>query len=66
MFNVNKRQSQILKILRENKHVTTQFLAEKTGVSDRTIRHDLLFLRKEFYQINIRRGKCKGGVYWLD
>ncbi len=66
MFVVNKRQSLVLDLLRKHKHLTTQQIAEKVDVSDRTVRHDLLFLRKEFHQIEIRKGKHGGGIYWNE
>jgi DeoR/GlpR family transcriptional regulator of sugar metabolism len=66
MFVINQRQSKILDLLKKHKHLKTSEIAEKVNVSDRTLRHDLLFLRKEFKQIEIRKGKYNGGVYWNE
>lgn len=66
LFVINQRQSQILGLLKRHKHLKIAEIADKVGVSGRTIRHDLLFLGKEFYQIEIKRGKYGGGVYWHE
>jgi DeoR/GlpR family transcriptional regulator of sugar metabolism len=64
MFVINERQSKILDLLKKHRHLKTSEIAEKVNVSQRTLQHDLLFLRKEFYNIEIKKGKYHGGVYW--
>lgn len=67
MHGVNSRQLQIISILKKCKDCTSADLQEELGVSRRTIRTDIQYLKK-VYPDNIitRRGRYGGGIEWND
>ena len=67
MHKVNERQLAIVKILKTEKFVKVRELQEKLGVTRRTIRYDLSYLRR-VYPDNIisRSGRYTGGIEWVD
>ena len=58
----SKRRSEILHLLCEQRHETTINLAAEFGVSERTIRTDLVILSC-CYPIETVRGRFGGGIY---
>lgn len=64
---VNNRQLEIIKILKQVKETTTADLQEVLGVSRRTLRMDIAYLKK-VYPDNIvtHRGRYAGGIEWID
>lgn len=66
MHGINIRQEKILKLLKTHKHLTTSQIADHVEKSIRTIRIDLAFLKEQFPQIDIVKGRYGGGVYWRD
>lgn len=65
MHNINKRQCEIVQMLKRDKFVKSCELAECFGVSIRTIRTDLQYLKK-VYPIVTVRGRYAGGIEWVD
>lgn len=67
MHKVNERQLEIVKILKIEKFVKTRELQEKLGVTRRTIRYDLHYLRL-VYPDNIisHSGRYTGGIEWVE
>lgn len=67
MHKVNERQLAIVKILKTEKFVKVRELNEKLGVTRRTIRYDLSYLRR-VYPDNIisYSGRYTGGIEWVD
>lgn len=67
MHGVNSRQLQIISILKKCKNCTGADLQEKLGVSRRTIKMDIQYL-KAAYPNNIitHRGRYNGGIEWID
>lgn len=66
MHKVNERQLAIVKILKTEKFVKVRELQEKLGVTRRTIRYDLSYLRR-VYPDNIisHSGRYTGGIEWV-
>lgn len=67
MHKVNERQLAIVKILKTEKFVKVRELQEKLGVTRRTIRYDLSYLRR-IYPDNIisHSRRYTGGIEWAD
>ena len=65
MHGVNNRQLRILEILKKCKFVTTEDLSVKLGVTTRTLRFDIAYLKKIHPNIVTRRGNS-GGIEWKD
>ncbi len=62
-----ERRLEILKYLCRYRHATMTHLAEKFGVSVRTIQRDILDLETTLHiPLDIRCGKYNGGVYVKD
>ena len=57
----SERRSAILRLLCKRRHETATNLAEEFGVSERTIRADLVILSC-YYPIQVLRGRYGGGV----
>lgn len=64
---VNERQMRIVEILKREKFCTAKDLQEVFGVTTRTIRYDMAYLKK-VYKDNIvcHRGGHGGGIEWVD
>lgn len=59
-----ERRLEILKYLCQKRHSTMPELAEKFGVSIRTIQRDIYEIEATFHvPLDVRCGKCDGGVY---
>ena len=61
----SERRSAILHLLCIRRHDTASNLAEQFGVSERTIRADLVILSC-YYPIQIARGRFGGGIHLPD
>ena len=62
-----ERRLEILKYLCKYRHATMPQLAEKFGVSIRTIQRDILEIEATFHvPIDVRCGKYDGGIYVLN
>ena len=61
----SERRSAILHLLCIRRHDTASNLAEQFGVSERTIRADLVALSC-YYPIQLVRGRYAGGIYLAD
>ena len=61
----SERRSAILRLLCKRRHETAANLAEEFGVSERTIRADLVILSC-YYPILVLRGRYGGGVSLPD
>ena len=67
MHKVNERQLAIVKILKTEKFVKVRELNEKLGVTRRTIRYDLSYLRRVCPDnIISHSGRYTGGIEWVD
>ena len=63
----NKRQLEIIAILKRDKFVKVWQLSEFFGVTNRTIQYDLSYLKKAYPgKIVSRPGKYNGGIEWLE
>lgn len=64
---VNARQLQIISIFKEAKCTNTAELQEELGVSRRTLRTDIAYL-KRVYPDNLitHRGRYTGGLEWVE
>lgn len=67
LHGVNERQMRIVEILKREKFCTATDLQEKLGVTTRTIRYDMAYL-KRVYKDNIvcHRGRYGGGIEWIE
>lgn len=67
LHGVNERQMRIVEILKREKFCTASELQEVLGVTTRTIRYDMAYLKK-VYKDNIvfHRGGHGGGIEWVD
>ena len=64
---VNARQLQIIGILKEAKCTTTAGLQEALGVSRRTLRTDIAYLKKVYPdKLVTHRGRYTGGLEWVE
>ena len=64
---VNARQLQIINILKEAKCTTTVELQEALGVSRRTLRTDIAYLKKVYQdKLVTHRGRYTGGLEWVE
>ena len=64
---VNNRQLEIIKILKQVKETTTADLQEVLGVSRRTLRMDVAYLKKVYPDNRVtHRGRYTGGIEWID
>lgn len=61
----SERRSSILRLLCKRRHDTAENLAEEFGVSERTIRADLVILSC-YYPIQVLRGRYGGGASLPD
>ena len=61
----SERRSEILHLLCRQRHETAIHLAAEFGVSERTIRTDLVILSC-YYPIQVVRGRFGGGIYLPD
>lgn len=66
MHKVNERQLAIVKILKTEKFVKVRELQEKLGVTRRTIRYDLSYLRLVYPDNIISHSGSTGGIEWVD
>ena len=66
MHNVDIRKREIIKIIKQHKHIKQSEMAEMLGVTIRTVNTDLQYLKNEYYQITIKSGRYNGGVYWNE
>ena len=63
----NKRQLEIISILKHDKFVKVWQLSEYFGVANRTIQYDLSYLKKAYPgKIVSRPGKYNGGIEWVE
>ena len=62
IFVGNERQKKIIEYLQKEHYAKVQELVEQFGVTDRTIREDIKYLKKTF-PIEVRQGKYGGGIY---
>lgn len=62
IFVGNKRQREIIEYMQKEHFAKIKELEEQFGVSDKTIRTDLAYLKKTF-PIEVVRGRYGGGVY---
>lgn len=63
----NKRQLEIIAILKRDKFVKVWQLSEYFGVANRTIQYDLSYLKKAYPgKIVSRPGKYNGGIEWVE
>jgi len=63
IFIGNERQRELAEYLQKQKATTAQALADRFGVSERTIRSDIKKLAMKF-PILVKQGKVNGGIYW--
>ena len=64
---VNNRQLEIIKILKQVKGTTTADLQEVLGVSRRTLRTDIAYLKKVYPdKLVTHRGRYTGGLEWVE
>ena len=61
----SERRSEILHLLCKRRHETAVNLAAEFGVSERTIRTDLMILSC-YYPLQVVRGRFSGGVHLPD
>lgn len=64
---VNERQMRIVEMLKREKFCTATDLQEVFGITTRTIRYDMAYLKK-VYRDNIisHSGRYTGGIEWVD
>lgn len=62
LFVGSERQREIALILQKEHFAKCQELAERFGVSEKTIRTDIKALKK-ILPINVMRGRYQGGIY---
>lgn len=67
LHKVNQRQLNIIGSVKKFKCCTSEELATLLGVSIRTIRHDIAYLKK-IYPDNlvVRPGRYNGGIEWKE
>ena len=63
-MNMFERQGAILSLICRERHTTEAALAERFGVSERTIRKDIIELSRKI-PIRTVRGRYQGGI-WLE
>ena len=64
---VNARQLQIISILKEAKCTNTAELQEELGVSRRTLRTDIAYLKRVYPdKLITHRGRYTGGLEWVE
>lgn len=64
---VNARQLQIIGILKEAKGTNTAELQEELGVSRRTLRMDIAYLKRVYPdKLITHRGRYTGGLEWVE
>lgn len=64
---VNARQLQIISILKEAKCTNTAELQEELGVSSRTLRTDIAYLKRVYPdKLITHRGRYTGGLEWVE
>lgn len=64
---VNARQLQIINILKEAKCTNTVELQEELGVSRRTLRMDIAYLKRVYPdKLITHRGRYTGGLEWVE
>lgn len=64
---VNARQLQIINILKEAKGTNTAELQEELGVSRRTLRMDIAYLKRVYPdKLITHRGRYTGGLEWVE
>ena len=59
------RLDDIVNILRREKNITMQELADRTGRTRRTIQDDIRLLKSIYPQLIVRRGNG-GGLFWME
>ena len=64
--NVDHRKEKIIEILKRKKFATMEELARECNVTRRTIRTDIAYLKNVYPQLEIKRGKVNGGVYYWE
>ena len=63
---VNKRQLEIVNILKKCKFATTADLQEKLKVTRRTLRYDIAYLKRVYPDNIITRRGNGGGIEWKE
>lgn len=64
---VNARQLQIINILKEAKCTNIAELQEELGVSRRTLRMDIAYLKRVYQdKLITHRGRYTGGLEWVE